>query len=107
MSNERSSPRDRAAEARKALENPQARDQFANDPARLDTAVSDLLRRTNLTNPQPVAEGSSCGGWYAAEDLCLQMAIQSTDDGSFARWSERADAYHTLGEACDALEHTL
>jgi hypothetical protein len=108
MSYERTSPRERAAEARKALEDPQARSQFADDTERLGVAVADVLRRFTSTNSQVAAsEGSSCGGWYAAEDLCLQMAIGSTSDASFAKWSEMADACHTAGEGCEALEHTL
>jgi hypothetical protein len=108
MNEERASPRERAAQARKALEDPQARGQLADDSERLGVAVADVLRRINPTNSRVVAdEGSSCGGWYAAEDLCLQMAIRSTSDASFAKWSEMADACHTAGEGCEALEHTL
>lgn len=108
MSNGHTSPRERAAEARKALEDPQTRGQFADDTERLGVAVADVLRRINQTNSQLAAnEGTSCGGWYAAEDICLQMAIRSTDDAGFAKWSELADACHTAGEGCEALEHTL
>jgi hypothetical protein len=108
MNKGRKSPRERAAEARKALEDPASRSQFADDPERLGTAVADVLRRMNPTSSRVAAdEGSSCGGWYAAEDLCLQMAIGSTSDASFASWSEMADACHTAGEGCEALEHVL
>jgi hypothetical protein len=107
------SARERAVEAREALNDPQQRDRFASDPERLADAAEGLLRLVAAPNrvdpPERLApsEDSSCGGWYAAEDLCLQMAIRSTDDAGFNKWSELADAYGTMGRACEELRHTL
>lgn len=106
MSADRKSPRELARETREAIKDPEMRAQFADDTGRLSDAVSGLLRSVNsgIRAPKPeVASDSSCGGWYAAEDLCLQMAIRTGDDS----WADLADSYGTMGAACEALEHTL
>jgi hypothetical protein len=61
----------------------------------------------NKTQEIPSADPSSCGGWFAAAELCYQQATTAPDINTAIEWYLKCDAYDTVGEACVALQSTL